>query len=473
MNITPVILSGGSGSRLWPLSRTMRPKQFLAVTDEKTLFQLTLQRLHGIPGLLPPVIVSNQEHRFLVAEQCREAGVAPSAIILEPFGRNTAPAITAAALHAQHAGADPVLLVLPSDHVFANPEAFRQSVIRAAQAAEQGQLVTFGITPTHPETGYGYICIQEKTAAEGVSKVARFVEKPDMATAEQYVASGEYFWNSGMFMFRTSTYLEELKHWHPSMLQQCEQAFDKARTDLDFIRLDDEAMRSCPSDSVDYAVMEKTDKASMVSLDAGWSDVGAWASVWQVVPKDEHGNALRGDVIVEGATDCYVHADHRLVTMLGVKDLVVIETADAILVADKQAAQEVKKLVTRISNAQRTETEIHREVFRPWGSYDSLGSGPRYQVKSIRVKPGAKLSMQYHHHRAEHWVVVSGTAKVIIGDQSRLVYENESVFIPQGERHMLENPGKTWLELIEVQSGSYLGEDDIVRLGDVYGRVQS
>lgn len=471
MNIAPVILSGGSGSRLWPLSRAMRPKQFLGVTDEKTLFQLTLQRLEGLPGLQPPVIVANQEHRFLVAEQCREAGIAPGAIILEPFGRNTAPAIAVAALHAHKSGSDPVLLVLPSDHIFSKPEAFRQSVRLAAQAAEQGQLVTFGIVPTHPETGYGYLRAGTGTTMTGVHTVAQFVEKPDLATAEAYVASGDYFWNSGMFMFRASVYLEALKQHRPDMLQQCERACEHSRVDIDFVRLDEAAMNECPSDSVDYAVMEKTSKAVMVPLDAGWNDVGAWSSVWQVLPKDSNGNALRGDVITEAATDCYVHADHRLVTLLGVKDLVVIETSDAILVADKQAAQDVKKIVNRLTDAKRTEIDLHREVFRPWGSYDSLGSGSRYQVKSIRVKPGAKLSLQYHHHRAEHWVIVSGTAKVLIGEKSQLVRENESVFIPQGEKHMLENPGKTWLELIEVQSGSYLGEDDIVRLEDVYGRA--
>ncbi len=471
MNIVPVILSGGSGSRLWPLSRSMRPKQFLGVTDEQTLFQLTLQRLRGLPGLQAPLIVSNQEHRFLVAEQCRETGMATDAILLEPFGRNTAPAIAVAALHARKSGADPVLLVLPSDHIFAKPEAFRESVLLAAQAAEEGKLVTFGIVPTQPETGFGYIRAGEKTHTNGVTTVAQFVEKPNLETAERYIASGDYFWNSGMFMFRASVYRDELKKHHPDMLRQCELAYDNARSDLDFIRLDEAAMTDCPSDSVDYAVMEKTDKAAMVSLDAGWSDVGSWSSVWQVLPKDEQGNAFRGDVIAEAAKDCYVHADHRLVTLLGVKDLVVIETADAILVADKNAAQDVKHIVNRLSEAKRAETELHREVFRPWGSYDSLGTGPRYQVKSIRVKPGAKLSLQYHHHRAEHWVVVSGTAKVLIGEKSLLVRENESVFIPQGEKHMLENPGKTWLELIEVQSGSYLGEDDIVRLEDGYGRA--
>lgn len=470
MNILPVILSGGSGSRLWPLSRKMRPKQFLDVIDDLTLFQSTLMRLQGMNHVLPPVIVSNHEHRFLVAEQCRAIDVQPDAILLEPLGRNTAPAIAVAALHARRSGADPLLLVLPSDHTFAMPEAFRDSIAPAAAAARQGQLLTFGIVPGHPETGYGYIRADKAIDDSGVRKVAEFVEKPDRQTAERYVASGEYFWNSGMFMFRASVYLQELGRHRPDILRQCELAYLQSQADLDFIRLDEHAMTACPSDSVDYAVMEKTDQAAMLPLDAGWNDVGSWSSVWQVLPKDERGNVLRGDVVTENAHDCYVHADYRLVTLLGVKDLVVIETSDALLVADKHAAQDVKKIVDQLTTAGRSETELHREVFRPWGSFDLLGKGERYQVKSIRVKPGGKLSLQYHHHRAEHWVVVSGTARVQIGEQLRLVRENESVFIPLGEKHLLENPGKTWLELIEVQSGSYLGEDDIVRLEDVYGR---
>jgi len=471
LSIIPVILSGGSGSRLWPLSRAKRPKQFLGVTEELSLFQLTLQRLNGIPGIQAPLIVSNQEHRFLVAEQCREADVAPNAILLEPFGRNTAPAIAVAAFHARKAGDDPVLLVLPSDHIFTRPEAFKDTAVLAAKAAAQGKLVTFGILPTQAETGYGYLKVGKTTDIQGVHQVAQFVEKPDSATAEKYVASGEYFWNSGMFMFKASVYLDALAKYQPEMLKQCELAYNKAHVDLDFIRLDEQAMTVCPSDSVDYAVMEKTDQAAMVTLDAGWNDVGAWSAVWQVLPKDVDGNALRGDVIAHDASDCYVHADYRLVTLLGVKDLIVIETSDAILVADKNAAQDVKKIVNTLTAKKRSETDLHREVFRPWGSFDSLGNGKNYQVKNIRVKPGGKLSLQYHHHRAEHWVVVSGTAKILIGEKSQLVTANQSVYIPLGEKHMLENPGKEWLELIEVQSGSYLGEDDIVRLEDIYGRT--
>ncbi len=471
ISITPVILSGGSGSRLWPLSRAKRPKQFLGVTEELSLFQLTLQRLNGLRGIQAPIIVSNQEHRFLVAEQCREAGITPEAILLEPFGRNTAPAIAVAAFHARKAGEDPVMLVLPSDHIFTRPEAFKETAALAAQAAEQGKLVTFGILPTQAETGYGYLKMGKATEIDGVNQVAEFVEKPDSATAENYVASGEYFWNSGMFMFKASAYLDALAKYQPEMLKQCELAYTKAQVDLDFIRLDETAMTACPSDSVDYAVMEKTDKAAMVTLDAGWNDVGAWSAVWQVLPKDANGNALRGDVITQDANDCYVHADYRLVTLLGVKDLIVIETSDAILVADKNAAQDVKKIVNQLNDKKRSETELHREVHRPWGSFDSLGNGKNYQVKSIRVKPGGKLSLQYHHHRAEHWVVVAGTARVLINDKSQLVTANQSVYIPLGDKHMLENPGKEWLELIEVQSGSYLGEDDIVRLEDIYGRT--
>ena len=471
ISITPVILSGGSGSRLWPLSRAKHPKQFLGVTEKLSLFQLTLQRLNGLPGIQAPIIVSNQEHRFLVAEQCREAGITPEAILLEPFGRNTAPAIAVAAFHARKAGEDPVMFVLPSDHIFTRPEAFKETAVLAAQAAEQGKLVTFGVLPTQAETGYGYLKMGKATDIDGVSQVAQFVEKPDSATAENYVASGEYFWNSGMFMFKASAYLDALAKYQPEMLKQCELAYTKAQVDLDFIRLDETAMTACPSDSVDYTVMEKTDKAAMVSLDAGWNDVGAWSAVWQVLPKDTNGNALRGDVITQDANDCYVHADYRLVTLLGVKNLIVIETSDAILVADKNAAQDVKKIVNQLNDKKRSETELHREVHRPWGSFDSLSNGKNYQVKNIRVKPGGKLSLQYHHHRAEHWVVVAGTARVLINDTSQLVTVNQSVYIPLGDKHMLENPGKEWLELIEVQSGSYLGEDDIVRLEDIYGRT--
>ena len=471
MNIVPVILSGGSGSRLWPLSRSMRPKQFLGVTEERSLFQLTLQRLDGIPGIQSPVIVSNHEHRFLVAEQCRATNVTPSSILLEPFGRNTAPAIAAAALQARQAGDDPVLLVLPSDHIFGDLDAFRQAVALASQAAEQGLLVTFGIVPDRPETGYGYLKAGQACPIQGVIEVAEFVEKPDVATAEKYVNSGMYFWNSGMFMFRASAFLSELQQHRPDILTQCKAAWANARRDLDFTRLNEAAFAECASESVDYAVMEKTSRAAMVPLDAGWNDVGAWPSVWQTQAKDERGNAGRGDVFFENSDNCYVHADHRLVTVLGAQDLIVVETADAVLVSHKDSAQDVKKIVEKLKEDKRTEADIHREVYRPWGAFDSIDRGAKYQVKRITVNPGSKLSLQYHHHRAEHWIVVTGTARVTIGEVTRLVSENQSVFIPIGEKHCLENPGTLPLELIEVQSGSYLGEDDIVRLEDVYGRT--
>ncbi len=467
----PVILSGGSGSRLWPLSRAMRPKQFLSITEEQTLFQLTLQRIQGIDGIAAPIIVANHEHRFLAAEQARAIDIHPSAILLEPLGRNTAPAIAAAALQARADGNDPVLLVLPSDHIFSDTGAFHRAAAVGREAAEAGWLVTFGIVPDRAETGYGYLKVGESTPTNGVSKLAQFVEKPDAKTAEAYVSSGQYFWNSGMFMFRASVFLSELATHQPDIMERVQQAFKAARRDLDFIRLDEDSFAACPSDSVDYAVMEKTSRAAMVPLDAGWNDVGAWPSVWQAREKDDHGNAARGDVLIESSRNCYVHADHRLVSLLGVEDLFVIETSDAVLIGHKDHAQGVKKVVERLNADGRSETELHREVSRPWGSFDSIDRGDKYQVKRITVNPGSRLSLQYHHHRAEHWIVVSGCARVTIGSTTKLVAENQSVFIPIGEKHCLENPGTIPLELIEVQSGSYLGEDDIVRLEDLYGRA--
>lgn len=474
MAFIPVILSGGSGSRLWPLSRALRPKQFLGVTDEKTLFQLTIARLTGLVDPLAPIVVANDDHRFLVAEQCKAMGVTPKALLLEPVARNTAPAIAAASLVARAGGEDPILLVLPSDHIFKDAQAFQNAVGVGLQAAATGAMVTFGIVPISPETGYGYVraAVLSPSAAPGaVRQVAAFVEKPDAERAQQYVASGDYYWNSGMFMFRASTYLAELKRHNDTMFSAVESAVINAKSDLDFVRLNQEAFARSPSDSIDYAVMEKTDKAVVVPLDAGWSDVGAWSAVWQVLPQDAQGNATRGDVLLESARNCYVHADYRLVSLLGVQDVVVIETSDAVLVAHKDHAQDVKKLVDRLKDQHRPEVDHHREVFRPWGAYDSIDRGLRYQVKRITVKPGAKLSLQMHHHRAEHWVVVSGTAKVMLGEKELLLSENQSVYIPVGEKHSLENPGKVNLELIEVQSGSYLGEDDIVRFEDKYGRA--
>jgi mannose-1-phosphate guanylyltransferase/mannose-6-phosphate isomerase len=418
---------------------------------------------------LEPIVVANDDHRFLVADQCLQMGVTPKALLLEPVARNTAPAIAVAALAAQEGGDDPVLLVLPSDHVFSNLAAFEVAVRVGESAAESGAMVTFGIVPTVPETGYGYV----KAACSGsdVLAVQAFVEKPDLVTAQRYLAEGGYFWNSGMFMFKTSVFLSELERHHPAMLEACRQAFEAAKKDLDFIRLDQEAFAASPSDSIDYAVMEKTDKAVVVPLDAGWSDVGAWSAVWQVQPQDHDGNGARGDVLLHDANDCYVHADHRLVSLVGVTDLVVVETSDAVLVAHKDKAQDVKKVVDTLRASGRAEADLHREVFRPWGAYDSIDNGERYQVKRITVKPGARLSLQMHHHRAEHWVVVKGTARITIGDEVKLVSENQSVYIPVGVKHCLENPGKVPIELIEIQSGSYLGEDDIVRFNDKYGRT--
>ena len=470
-----VVLSGGSGSRLWPLSRAMRPKQFLGLTGEQTLFQMTLQRLSGLMDPLAPIVVANDEHRFLVADQCLQMGVTPGALLLEPVARNTAPAIAAAALAALDLAEDPVLLVLPSDHVFANTQAFEAAVRSGQEAALQGALVTFGIVPTSPETGYGYVKAGGKVeigaGTNSALPVEAFVEKPDLATAQSYVESGNYFWNSGMFMFRASTFLGELGRHQPEMLGACKEAYSRSKRDLDFIRLDKESFSSSPSDSIDYALMEKTDRAVVVPLDAGWSDVGAWSAVWQVQPQDELGNGSRGDTLMIDSRNSYAHADHRLVALVGVDNLVVVETSDAVLVAHKDRAQDVKRVVEALKAAGRSEAELHREVFRPWGAYDSIHAGERHQVKRITVKPGARLSLQMHHYRAEHWVVVRGTARVTIGEEVTLVSENQSVYIPVGVKHCLENPGKVAIELIEVQSGGYLGEDDIVRFDDKYGRA--
>jgi mannose-1-phosphate guanylyltransferase len=469
--MTPIVLCGGSGSRLWPLSRAMRPKQFQGITEDKTLFQLTLQRLQGIPGVQAPIIVSNQEHRFLAAEQARVIGIEPAAVLLEPVGRNTAPAIAVAALQARSGGEDPILVVLPSDHIFEHVAAFRRAVLEGERAANENMLVTFGIVPDRPETGYGYLMAGETTHISNVCRVKRFVEKPSAEVAQSYLESASYFWNSGMFMFRASVFLEELKKYRPDIHAASELAWNQARKDLEFIRLEQECFAACPSESVDYAVMEKTESAVMVPLEAGWNDVGAWPAVWQSQNKDDMENAGRGDVMFENAKGCYVHSDHRLVALLGVENLFVIETSDAVLVGHKDHAQDVKKIVEQLTASHRKEADVHREVFRPWGSFDSIDQGDKYQVKRITVAPGARLSLQYHHHRAEHWIVVSGTARVTIGTESKLISENQSVYIPVGETHCLENPGTIPLELIEVQSGTYLGEDDIVRLDDVYGRT--
>ncbi len=466
--LTPVIMAGGTGSRLWPLSRQLRPKQFLSFSDETTMLQQTLSRLDGLEQQAP-IVICNEEHRFLVAEQLRQMGAEGGRILLEPVGRNTAPAIALAAIAATRDGEDALLLVLAADHLIQDIEQFHASIDRAMPLAEQGYLVTFGVVPTHAETGYGYIH-QGEAQGKGF-KVERFVEKPDADTAATYLASGEYLWNSGMFLFRASRYLEELEQHQPAMLEACRQAMADTADDLDFTRLDAEAFARCPEDSVDYAVMEKTDKAAVVPLDARWSDIGSWSSLWDVSDKCEAGNSCHGDVLHEDTRNTLVRAENRLVATVGVEDLVVVETKDAVLVAHKDKAQDVKKIVQRLKEEKRPEFENHREVYRPWGIYDSVDNGQRYQVKRITVKPGAKLSVQMHHHRAEHWIVVSGTAEVTNGENTYLVSENESTYIPIGEVHALKNPGVIPLELIEVQSGSYLGEDDIVRFEDYYGRA--
>ena len=466
----PVILSGGSGSRLWPLSRAMHPKQFLTLNGDQSLFQATLSRLAGIQdGPLTPIVVSNEDHRFLVAEQCRALGINPQAILLEPIGRNTAPAIAAAVVKALATGRDELLLVLPADHVFDDLNALHKAFEAGTPAARDGRIVTFGIVPNKAETGYGYIRVAEKS--DEIQAVQEFVEKPDLATAEQYLADGRYYWNSGMFLFQASSMLAQLEEHAPQVLVAVQAALKNAKEDLDFTRLDTMAFATAENISIDYAVMERSNQVSVVPLDAGWNDVGSWSAVWEIAEKDSQGNASRGDVMLEATRNAYVHAEHRMVSVLGLDDVIVVETADAVMVAAKDKAQDVKLLVDRIKQSARTEATNHRKVYRPWGAYDSIDHGPRYQVKRITVAPGQKLSVQMHHHRAEHWIVVTGTAKVSIGDKQILLTENQSTYIPVGVVHALENPGKIPLEMIEVQSGGYLGEDDIVRFEDRYGRV--
>ena len=465
--LQPVLLSGGSGTRLWPLSREAYPKQFLPLAGDDTMVQATWRRVEALADLAP-IVVANEEHRFLVAEQLRQVGAPVPAILLEPVGRNTAPAIAAAALQAMAGGADPLLLVLPSDHVVRDVAGFQRAVREASSAAEAGALVTFGVVPDAPETGFGYI---QAEAGDGLRQVLRFVEKPDAATARSYLDAGGYYWNSGMFLFRASRYLEELARFRPDIVDAMRAAHAAARHDGDFVRLDKDAFSACPSDSIDYAVMEKTADAMVLPVDIGWNDVGSWSALWDVAERDADGNAHHGDVIAVDSRNSYAYAQ-RLVALVGVDDIVVVETDDAVLVARKDKVQEVKQVVARLKQEQRSQAVLHREVHRPWGSYDSVDNGGRHQVKRIKVKPGAALSLQMHHHRAEHWIVVSGTAKVTRGDETLLLSENESTYIPLGVKHRLENPGKVPLELIEVQSGSYLGEDDIVRFEDVYGRSQ-
>ncbi len=492
--ILPVILSGGSGTRLWPLSRELYPKQLLPLVDEKTMLQNTIIRLDGIVDLGPPLVVCNESHRFMVAEQLRLINIQPSAVVLEPVGRNTAPAVAIAALQAMKGGADPVLLVLPADHVIKELVAFHNTVEEGARLANDGSLITFGIVPDKPETGYGYIKKgrqikikagvkaeakaksenkKNKKALIAAFKVDRFEEKPDLANAKKFISSGEYLWNSGMFMFRASVYLEELRRFAPDILSACRKTLKGSVRDLDFTRLDEKAFAGCRSDSIDYAVMEKTGSAVVIPLDAGWNDIGSWSALWEVLEKDENGNAVAGDVIIRDVSNSFIYAGSRLVAAIGVKDHIIIETADAVLVADKDETQKVKNIVAHLKSQKRGEALLHRRVNRPWGAYESIDSSDRFQVKRITVNPGACLSLQKHHHRAEHWIVVKGTARITKGNEVITITENESTYIPLGTRHRLENPGKIPLELIEVQSGSYLGEDDIERFDDRYGRKGS
>ena len=467
--IIPIIMAGGSGSRLWPLSRQMFPKQFLTLHGNSSMLQATAERLTGIEHE-PAIVICNEEHRFSVAEQFRLNNIDNSGIILEPVGRNTAPAIALAALHAIKNGQDPLLLILAADHVIKNEEAFADSVKQAQLHAEAGKLVTFGIVPTAPEIGYGYIKRGQAQQKFGYS-VAEFVEKPNKETAKSYLSSGNYYWNSGMFLFKASRYLAELKTHRPDILAACETAITSTKNDLDFIRVDKAAFEACPDESIDYAVMEKTADAVVIPMDCGWSDVGSWSALWEVSDKDNNGNAFKGDVIDVETKNTLVYAQDKLVATVGLEDIAIVETKEAILVSKLSEVQKVKKIVEQLKAQERTEFKHHREVYRPWGEYDSIDSGERFQVKRITVKPGAKLSVQMHHHRAEHWIVVSGTAKVTNGDKDILLTENQSTYIPVGVIHALENPGKLPLELIEVQSGSYLGEDDIVRFEDKYGRM--
>jgi len=467
--IVPLIMAGGSGSRLWPLSRRMLPKQFLSLTGEQSMLQQTLGRLDGV-DVSAPIVVCNEEHRFLAAQQLNEIGCRDATVVLEPAGRNTAPAIAAAALLALQQNDDPLLLVLAADHSIADIAAFHLAILQAAALARKDHLSTFGIVPAVAETGYGYIRSGEP-CGDGFA-VAAFVEKPDHDTAQAYVDSGEYYWNSGMFLFRASLFLEELERFSPGIMVACREAVSNGKRDLDFFRLDEKSFSACPSESIDYAVMEKTDKAVVVPLDAGWNDVGSWSALWDIDDKDEQNNATHGDVMLFNSKNCLVHGESRLVTVVGVENMVVIETKDAVMVADKSQAQNVKKIIERLRAEERAEDQYHRVVYRPWGHFDSIEEGQRFKVKRITVKPGAKLSVQMHHHRAEHWIVVSGTARVTKGEETVLLSENESIYMPVGAVHALENPGVIPLDIIEVQTGSYLGEDDIVRFEDRYGRTE-
>jgi len=466
--LTPVLLSGGVGSRLWPVSRETHPKQFLPLAGELSMLQETLQRTVGLEETAP-LVVCNEEHRFMVAEQLRQVNIKASALILEPEGRNTAPAVALAAVQALTTDPDALLLVLPADHLIRDVGTFAAAVGKAVPLAQRGRLMTFGVIPSSPETGYGYIKCGAALDPD-LYELERFVEKPDAATARDYLDSGDYLWNSGMFLLRAATYLEQLEQHAPKILACCRQAMEGASIDMDFVRPAADVFAACPSDSIDYAVMEKTAAGGVVSLDCGWSDVGAWSALWDVAERDPDGNVSKGDVMLDNCSGSYFRSESRLLAAVGARDLVVVETADAVLVADRSQVQDVKRIVNRLKEQQRPEVSLHRRVYRPWGSYESLVMSERFQVKRIVVNPGQTLSLQMHHHRAEHWVVVHGTAEVTCEDKVFMLGEDESTYIPLGHKHRLANPGRIPLELIEVQSGAYLGEDDIVRYEDVYGR---
>jgi len=468
--ILPVIMAGGTGSRLWPLSRELYPKQFLNLVSENSMIQETVSRLK-LDDLLPPLILCNEEHRFIAAEQLREIDVEPSAIILEPEAKNTAPAIALAAIHSLDIEDDPILLVLAADHVIDDIEIFNETIQSAILLAEEGKLVTFGIVPSKPETGYGYIKQGKTIPDSSAFHISQFYEKPDAVLAQQYLDSGDYLWNSGMFMFRASRVIEEFNLYHVELLGCVKRALKNSKKDLDFIRINADDFRQCPRISFDYAIMEKTEQGVIVPLKTDWSDIGSWNSLWEASKKDDSNNYLRGDTITLDTQNCYINSQSKLIATIGLSDLVIVDTKDAILISDKKRSQDVKLVVERLKEQQRTEHQVHREVYRPWGKYDCIDHESRYQVKRITVNPGAKLSKQMHHHRAEHWIVVSGTAKVTNGGSEIMLTENQSTYIPIGVIHALENPGMIPLELIEVQSGSYLGEDDIVRFEDRYGRL--
>ena len=466
----PVLLCGGVGSRLWPVSREARPKQYLNLIGEQSMFQQTLARLEGLP-VASPIVVCNEQHRFLVAEQLRQLDIDSPSIVLEPAGRNTAPAIAIAAISAMAKDPDAVLLVLPADHYIADVDALQSAINEALTVVNEGSLITFGLIPNRPETGYGYIRCGDGLSGS-ISELAEFVEKPDLATAQTYLESGDYVWNSGMFMFRADAYCEALSTHQPEMLNICREAMAAASIDMDFVRPDPELFATCTSNSIDYAVMEKTDRGAVVSLDCGWSDIGAWSALWEAGSPDADGNVAVGDVVLDNSRNSYVRSQSRLVTATGIDDLVIVETADAVMVADRDSVQDVKNIVKALQDLGRSEADSHHRVFRPWGSYESLVSADGFQVKRIIVNPGQRLSLQMHHHRAEHWVVVRGVAEVVNGEETFLLREDQSTYIPIGAKHRLSNLGDVPLELIEVQSGSYLGEDDIVRFEDIYGRIK-